>query len=172
MRTKRSFPPMVGENPEILILGSLPGEESLRRQEYYAKPQNRFWPLMAKLTRSPMPQDYAGKRAMLLSHRIALWDMVRQAAREGSADTEIRHDVPNDVPSLLRRYATIHTVGFNGQKAAALFKKHFGEWMPAAEAGGDTMRNIHFLTLLSTSPANCQYDEATMLLDWKRLFAR
>ena len=30
---KRSFPPMVGEKPRVLILGSLPGEESLRQQQ-------------------------------------------------------------------------------------------------------------------------------------------
>ncbi len=183
-RLKQSFPPMVGERPDILILGSLPGEESLRRQEYYAKPQNRFWPLMARLTGSPIPQTYAEKRAMLAAHRIALWDVVQEAERKGSADTDIRHAVPNDIPGLLQGCPTIRTVAFNGQKAAALFKKHFGvnpmvgtDGTLPQEAATDALRlglpasrRIRFTVLLSTSPANCQYGEEAMYRDWSRIF--
>lgn len=175
---------MVGERPEILILGSLPGEESLRRQEYYAKPQNRFWPLMARLTGSPVPQTYAEKRAMLAAHRIALWDVVQEAERKGSADTDIRHAVPNDIPGLLRACPTIHTVAFNGRKAAALFQKHFGVKpteerdgkLPQAVAadalrlGLPASRQIRFTVLLSTSPANCQFGEEEMYRNWRKIF--
>lgn len=183
-RIKQSFPPMVGERPEILILGSLPGEESLRRQEYYAKPQNRFWPLMARLTGSPLPQTYAEKRAMLAAHRIALWDVVQEAERKGSADTDIRHAVPNDIPGLLRVCPTIRTVVFNGQKAAALFRKHF-DVKPTDEPDGKlpqemaadalrlglpASRQIRFVVRLSTSPANCQFSEEDMYRNWARIF--
>lgn len=205
---KRSFQPLVGETPEILILGSLPGEESLRRQEYYGKPQNRFWPLMARLTDSPLPRDYAEKQAMLKAHRIALWDVVRAAEREGSADTDIRREVPNDIPALLNRYPTIRTVAFNGKKAAELFRKHYNAWPRAAntlletvaglgvafgggeegcegegEGNGTALhavatavstvpRPIRFLILLSTSPANCQYSEADLQENWRRIFGQ
>ena len=160
---KQSFPPMVGDEPAVLILGSLPGEESLRRQEYYGKPQNRFWPLMARLTGSPLPQTYAEKRAMLAAHHIALWDVVRAAERKGSADTDIRREAPNDIPGLLRRYPTIHTVAFNGKAAARLFQKHFPQIeLPAA-------RQIRFLVRLSTSPANCQFSEEEMYENWREV---
>lgn len=161
---KQSFPPMVGDEPAILILGSLPGEESLRRQEYYAKPQNRFWPLMARLTDSPLPQTYAEKRAMLAAHRIALWDVVRVAERKGSADTDIRREAPNDIPGLLRRYPTIHTVVFNGKTAANLFQKHF------PQLGLPATRQVRFLVRLSTSPANCQFSEEEMYRNWRAVF--
>lgn len=162
---KQSFPPMVGDDPTVLILGSLPGEASLRQQEYYAKAQNRFWPLMARLTDSPLPQTYADKRAMLAAHRIALWDVVREAERKGSADTDIRREVPNDIPGLLRRCPTIRTVAFNGKKAADLFKKHF------PQLGLPASRQIRFLTCLSTSPANCQYSDAEMYRNWLEVLA-
>lgn len=161
---KQSFPPMVGDAPAILILGSLPGEESLRRQEYYAKLQNRFWPLMARLTDSPLPQTYAEKRAMLAAHRIALWDVVRAAERKGSADTDIRREAPNDIPGLLRRCPTIHTVVFNGKTAANLFQKHF----PQLELSA--VRQVRFIVRLSTSPANCQFSEEEMYRNWREVF--
>lgn len=161
---KQSFPPMVGDEPAILILGSLPGEESLRRQEYYAKPQNRFWPLMARLTDSPLPQTYAEKRAMLAAHRIALWDVVRAAERKGSADTDIRREAPNDIPGLLRRCPTIHTVVFNGKTAANLFQKHFPQLKLSA------VRQVRFIVRLSTSPANCQFSEEEMYRNWGEVF--
>ena len=183
---KQSFPPMVGDEPAVLILGSLPGEESLRRQEYYGKPQNRFWPLMARLTGSPLPQTYADKRAMLAAHRIALWDVVREAQRKGSADTDIRHAVPNDIPGLLRRYPTIRTVVFNGKAAANLFKKHFGvkpvenpaDGLPqeasadAVRLGLPAARRIRFIVRLSTSPANCQFSEEAMYENWREVIER
>ncbi len=43
---KSSFPPVVDRNTRLLILGSLPGEASLLRGEYYAHPRNHFWRLM------------------------------------------------------------------------------------------------------------------------------
>ena len=100
---KQSFPPIEDGHLEILILGSLPGDESIRRGQYYAHPRNRFWPLMAKLLRKPLPDDYAERTEILLSAHIGLWDVAHSAIRKGSADIQICDEEPNDIRSLIER---------------------------------------------------------------------
>lgn len=39
----QSLQPIIDENSEILILGTMPGKESLESEEYYASPNNSFW---------------------------------------------------------------------------------------------------------------------------------
>lgn len=43
---KSSFDAVVDERTRLLVLGSLPGEASLARSQYYAHPQNQFWRLI------------------------------------------------------------------------------------------------------------------------------
>lgn len=38
----KSFPPVIDRNTRILVIGTMPSEESLRCQEYYAHKQNKF----------------------------------------------------------------------------------------------------------------------------------
>jgi hypoxanthine-DNA glycosylase len=165
---KNSFAPLVGEKPEILILGTLPGDDSLRTEEYYAKRGNRFWPLIAHLTGEPLPESYDDKKRLLARHHIALWDVVQSANRAGSADAKITDEVPNDLVGFLCRHPSIHTIAFNGKGrkgAEWLFTRYFGEKIVGKFAGP------RLLTLLSTSPANCQFTDAEMRRDWGRLFS-
>jgi double-stranded uracil-DNA glycosylase len=50
MTLKSSFPPVVDARTRLLVLGSLPGEVSLARAQYYAHPRNHFWSLMEAVT--------------------------------------------------------------------------------------------------------------------------
>jgi TDG/mug DNA glycosylase family protein len=153
--TKRSFPPIVDRRSRVLVLGSLPGEESLRRSEYYAHPRNLFWPIVAALFDAPPPERYADRLALAARHRIALWDVVGIGERHASSDATIRLHQPNAIDRLLDEHPTIRGLAFNGGTALRLFDRHF------------TRRpGIGYLALPSTSPAHARLNFAEKLARW------
>ena len=113
---KYSFAPIVNECCEILILGSLPGDESLRRCEYYANPRNGFWKIMGALF-PQIPDLYTDRCKWLLDNKVALWDVLSHGKRVGSLDSNITYGHPNDMMGLYTRYPNIKHVFFNGTKA-------------------------------------------------------
>lgn len=154
----RSFAPLADVNSKILILGSMPGVKSLREQEYYAHPQNRFWRLLALLLQEPAPEGYAAKRAMLARHGVALWDTLGLCEREGSLDSDIKNETPNDVVGLLAAHPSISAVFCNGGKAGAAFKKYFARRIPP---------QVEVFYLPSTSPANARMDLPALAAAWR-----
>jgi hypoxanthine-DNA glycosylase len=117
------LPPEGSPIPRVLILGTLPGTEALRLRQYYAAPQNRFWPLIAKLLDADLPLTYNERVALLQDRRIALWDVLASCVRTGASDASIRDGVPNDFSSYLARHPDVGTIGLNGGKAARLFQR-------------------------------------------------
>lgn len=158
METLQGFPPIADARCRILILGSMPGEASLRRAQYYGHPQNAFWRLMATLLSEPFTDDYAQKTAMLLRHGIALWDVVHRCERTGSLDSNIKNPEINDFASFFSLYPAIRRVYFNGQTAYNLFRKHTGFSFPG----------ISLTKLGSTSPAHAVAFEKR-IADWSRI---
>lgn len=140
---KSGFPPIIQADSKVMILGSMPGEKSLAEQQYYAHARNLFWPFMALLFNTNIPEHYEDKKSLLLSNKIAVWDVCDACVRQGSLDTAILDEIPNALDVLLEQYPNIKTIAFNGQKAASLFRKYFKQ--KAA---------IMYITLPSTSPAN------------------
>lgn len=153
---------IAGADARFLILGSLPGEESLARSEYYAHKRNRFWRIMSVLCGEDMPESYAAKVDMLQRHGIALWDVLHAAEREGSMDANIRNDEPNDILALLQLHPGIRTIGLNGRKAETQFLKY----NDIRQLQG----RVRIVSLRSTSPANAQFSDEQMLENWRQLF--
>ncbi len=121
---KRSFPPVADERTRVLVLGSLPGEESLARQRYYANPRNHFWRLMSAVTGAELvPLDYGARLQALLDARVGLWDSVGTASRDGSLDAAIRDHIPNALADLARSLPELKAVGFNGGTSARIGMK-------------------------------------------------
>lgn len=124
---KRSFPPVVDERTRLLLLGSLPGEASLARGQYYANPRNQFWRLMSAVVgRDLVPLDYDQRLRALLAARVGLWDVVGSAARHGSLDTAIRDHKANALEALAARLSDLRAIGFNGGTSARLGMKTLG----------------------------------------------
>ncbi|MEA3010678.1 MAG: hypothetical protein QOJ91_2370 [Sphingomonadales bacterium] len=118
---KRSFPPVVDERTHVLILGSLPGEESLAASQYYANPRNHFWRLMGAVTGTDLVAlPYRARLEALLAARVGLWDTIGSATRRGSLDGAIRGHQANDLAELAAGLPQLRAVGFNGGKSAAL----------------------------------------------------
>ena len=90
-----SFDPIVDGGCRILVLGTMPGEESLRKQQYYGHPRNAFWPIMAALCGQELPDAYQHRKAMLLETRIALWDVCRRARRQPRQQHQQRSTEPH-----------------------------------------------------------------------------
>jgi len=121
---KRCFPPVVDASTRLLLLGSLPGEESLARGRYYANPRNQFWRLIGGVIgRQIEPLDYESRLEALLAAGVGLWDTVASATRRGSLDGAIRDTSPNDLADLVATLPDLRAVGFNGGKSAALGMK-------------------------------------------------
>jgi TDG/mug DNA glycosylase family protein len=157
----QSFAPVANRHAEVLILGSMPGEASLRACRYYAHPQNAFWPIMAEVVGFDPALPYARRLAALKAAKIALWDVLHTCEREGSLDTRIRRadEVANDFAEFYRAHPRIGRVLFNGSRAAECYRRH-------------VLRNgiataLVYEKLPSTSPANASWSRARKTAAWR-----
>jgi hypoxanthine-DNA glycosylase len=140
---KRSMPPVGSTDASLLILGSLPGEASLRAQRYYAHPQNQFWKLLSSAIGDELDGlDYDRRLARLAERGIALWDVVGEARRHGSLDGAIRGATANKLAEFVSTHSRLKAVAFNGKTAARLGR--------AALAG---IGAVELIELPSSSPA-------------------
>ncbi len=158
-----AFPPVARADARVLILGSLPGEESLRRGEYYGKKANRFWWIMGALAGAPPEMPYPERLQRLQERRIALWDVCASAFRTGSLDSAIQRAsvVPNDFAAFFAAHPQIALVCFNGRPAAKLYQDLVLPTVPSAAAA------IRRAILPSTSPAHAAMPPETKLAQWR-----
>ena len=149
------IPPLWDENSHILILGSFPSVKSREARFFYNHPQNRFWKVLAAVLGCPVPGDIPEKRAMLLGHGVALWDVIARCEIRGSSDASIRGAVPNDLGPILRG-APIRRIFCNGGTSFSHYKK-----LQLPLTGREAVR------LPSTSPANAAWHLEDLIRDWQ-----
>ena len=146
--------PVYDSNSKILILGSFPSVKSREQQFFYGHKQNRFWRVIAQVLDCAVPEDIEQKRDMLLSHYVAVWDVIESCEITGSSDASIRDVRPNDLSRILSQ-ADIQAIYLNGSKAYKLYQKYI---FP-------TIGRKAYL-LPSTSPANAGYSLDRLVEAW------
>ncbi len=157
-KTLRGLKPIVGAGPKVLVLGSMPSPASLKKQEYYAFPQNQFWRLMAATLGEDRPETYSEKVMMLKHHKIALWDAIASCERKNALDSNIKNARPNDITGLLKKAAGIRAVFLNGRTAEAALKKYH-----------TLSPRISVNYLPSSSPANASLSFQKKLRKWRSI---
>ncbi|RAR47617.1 DNA-deoxyinosine glycosylase [Flavobacterium lacus] len=153
-----SFPSISNQESKVLILGTMPGTASLRLDQYYGHPRNTFWKLLFIIFNEPYSIDYEIRKKLVVKHNIALWDVLKNCEREGSLDSAIEKEIPNDFTCFLTSHPKIEKIVFNGKKAALYFKKY----VPISN-------QYKLMTLPSTSPANAGVSFDEKLLMWKNV---
>ena len=131
------IPPVFDSASRILILGSFPSVKSREGHFFYHHPQNRFWKTLAGILAVPVPGSIDEKKEFLLSHHIALWDVIASCSIEGSSDSSIRDVVPNDLSrihpgDLLQRKDILELL----QKISGIRNRHPGS-LPAIHKSGE-----------------------------------
>lgn len=153
---KKAFTPFIDNHSKILILGTMPGEKSLELQEYYGNRGNQFWKLLFTMFDLPLTHDYSRKLKFLQEHGIAIWDVLEYCEREGSLDSRIKNEVPNDFKSFYKNHPQIKHVFFSSKNAAAYYDKYVGR-----------SEEISYDTLPSPSGANATKSFSEKLEIWK-----
>ena len=153
------FEPVFDERSRVLVLGSFPSVLSRENRFYYGNPRNRFWRVISEVLGEPVPaaDDIAAKRALLLAHGIALWDVVASCDVRGSSDASIRNVVPADV-ARITRVASVRVVICNGATAGRLYKR----WLQPTTG-------IEAEVLPSTSPANAAWSVERLTQRWREV---
>ena len=155
------FPPVADETSEILILGSFPSVKSRENQFYYGHPQNRFWKMLAGVYDEPVPEQIPEKKAFLLRHHLALWDVIASCEITGSSDSSIRKVTVNELDQLLQT-APIRKILLNGGKAAELFERHCRPVKAQIEQRAGSIEKMP-----STSPANAAWRLERLIEVWR-----
>lgn len=156
---KHGLPPIAQCDARLLILGSLPGEASLQADQYYAHPRNQFWELLGNLLGEQLSgQSYPQRVARLQQRRIALWDVIASARRQGSLDQHLRDVAVRDLVGFIEQFPDLRAIAFNGAAAARIGRPVL--------AG----RKVALIDLPSSSPAHTM-PIAEKLIRWSVLRA-
>ncbi|MEJ8404029.1 DNA-deoxyinosine glycosylase [Brevundimonas vesicularis] len=138
------FAPVVDTETRLLILGSLPGDASLKAAQYYAHPRNAFWPLIGGVLGEDLAgQPYEKRIERLKARGVGLWDVIASAERSGSLDAAIRSPEAADLRGLIGGLPRLRAVAFNGKLAAKLGRRIIGD-----------VAGVRLIDLPSSSPAH------------------
>ena len=165
MPSLKSFNYVASESALILILGSMPGIESLNQQQYYAHPRNLFWEFMGEMFDFDEALPYQDRLNLLKHNKIALWDVVSECRRKGSLDSniDISSTEVNDFSLFFKRYTRIHAVFFNGRKSEELFNRFVIKPLPPLPI------SLNYYSIPSSSPANASMNKQIKFEKWLQI---
>lgn len=150
-----NIPPLYDEKAKILILGSFPSVKSREGQFFYHHPQNRYWKVMAAVLQCQAPETIEEKKQMILSHHVAMWDVIASCEIMGSSDSSIKNVIPNDIGKLLQE-TEIDKIYTNGGTAHKYYRKYIYKRIGKED-----------IVLPSTSPANAAWSLERLTEVWK-----
>lgn len=151
--------PVYDRNSKILILGSFPSVKSREGGFFYHHPQNRFWKVLSALANDTLPTTIEEKKKFLLSHGIAVYDVIASCDIVGSSDSSIANVVPSDIKTIIEKTG-ISKIYLNGNKAFELYEKYQKKEL---EAEGI---QVEAIKLPSTSPANASNSLEKLIEQW------
>jgi hypoxanthine-DNA glycosylase len=151
---------VIDGDTRVLILGSMPGEDSLRMQQYYAHPRNAFWRIMSDIVGIDRDAPYSRRLQSLLAAGIGLWDVLHKCDRPGSLDSAIARETmeANDFRHLFATRPAISRVFFNGAKAEQVYLRLVVPTLTSP---------IACSRLPSTSPAHAAMSYTSKLEAWR-----
>jgi TDG/mug DNA glycosylase family protein len=158
----KSFAPLIGLQPHSLILGSMPGQISLRCQQYYANPNNAFWWIMTQIIGCEDPLDHQQRAKLICDSGFAVWDVLAHCQREGSLDSNIQRssEITNDLLGLVQGNPSLRLIAFNGAAAKQIFMRHCPEILSEHP-------DLKWRQLPSTSPAYAAMKKPEKLVIWR-----
>ena len=102
----------------------------------------------------PCWRSLSRARLPLLTHHIALWDVIARCDIRGSQDASIKNAQPNDIAALAAKGEIRHIL-LNGQAAGRLYEKYVH------------LPQISHRILPSTSPANAAWTMEKLTEIWR-----
>lgn len=148
-RIEHPLEPVWNRQSVALILGTMPSPGSRSAGFYYMHKQNQFWRVLAAIFKETLhyansdgEAAIAERRALVLRHHIALWDVLASCTISGASDASIKNPVPNDFSKVLAE-SRIARVYCTGQTAYKLYTRLC-----------ESKTRIRAVCLPSTSPAN------------------
>ena len=151
------IPPVWNAESRILLLGTMPSPASRSAGFFYMHPQNRFWKVVSGILGEELPTTVPEKKAMLLAHRIALWDVIQSCDITGSSDSSIRNVVPNDLREILD-HSQVERIFVNGKTAEKYYIKYT-----------EPVLGRKAICLPSTSPANAAWGIDRLIEEWRQI---
>lgn len=160
MSRLQGLPPLIDRRTRLLVLGSFPGQASLRAGQYYAHPQNAFWKILGAVWGLPLAgAPYSDRVQALHAHGLGVWDVYAACEREGSLDSAIRQAELNDLAGLRQRCPDLQAIAHNGGESF----RH---------ARHSQALGVPVLRLPSTSPANASWSFERKHAAWAEALER
>lgn len=155
---KFALQPLINFSSKILVLGTMPGEQSIAKQQYYGNRGNHFWKILYTIFDEDFSESYEERKLLLKRNGISLWNVLASCVREGSSDSKIKNEAVNDFKKLHIEYPNIKHIFFESKTAAKFFYKY-----------AQQQEGITYHILPSTSGLNAGLSLVEKIEMWKEL---